>query len=308
MPHGPQATVRRGYLIFAASLAFLPLMDAIAKLLSTRLPVMEIVWARHIVYAAAVVPLTIWTLGLRGLLPRHPLWQLARGLCMCLASGCFFTAVSRMPVADAMAIFLSYPVVLLPLSALLLGERPTRRQWSMVVCGFIGAMLVVRPSFHGLADGAIFAVGSAVLYPLSMLATRRMADESSPLVTTALSALIGAVVYSVVVPAVFTWPAPLDLWLLLAVGLIAAVGHYGIVAAHRYAKSSQLAPLGYTEIVGAVLAGAVMFGDLPTPLTWAGIVLIVVSGLVATWPSSRDRSAQSNSASATGRYTAKRSS
>jgi drug/metabolite transporter (DMT)-like permease len=203
---------------------------------------------------------------------------------MCLASGCFFMAVSRMPVADAMAIFLSYPVFLLPMTSLVLGERPTRRQWSMVLVGFVGALLVVRPSLHGLADGAIFALGSGVLYSLSMLATRRLADESSPLITTALSALIGSAVYSVVMPSVFIVPSFTDCGLLAAIGLIAAVGHYGIVAALRYARASQLAPLGYTEIVGAVLAGALLFGHLPTAMTWAGIVLIVTSGLVATWP------------------------
>ena len=190
-----------------------------------------------------------------------------------------------MPVADAMAIFLCYPAILLPITALVLGERPTARQWSMVACGFVGALIVVRPTFHGLADGAVFALGSAVLYPLSMIATRRLADESSPLVTTALSALIGAIGYSVVVPAVFTVPSATDLWLLVAIGLIAAIGHYGIVAAHRHALSSQLAPLGYTEIVGAVIAGALMFGVVPTPATWFGIALIVGSGIVATWPS-----------------------
>ncbi len=284
--HRPgQLNVRRGYLIFIAALAFLPLMDAIAKLLSTRLPVIEIVWARHIVYALAVVPLALLRDGWQGLRTRHPGWQLARGLCMCLASGCFFMAVSRMPVADAMAIFLCYPAILLPITALVLGERPTARQWSMVACGFVGALIVVRPTFHGLADGAVFALGSAVLYPLSMIATRRLADESSPLVTTALSALIGAIGYSVVVPAVFTVPSATDLWLLVAIGLIAAIGHYGIVAAHRHALSSQLAPLGYTEIVGAVIAGALMFGVVPTPATWFGIALIVGSGIVATWPS-----------------------
>ena len=286
MPTSSTTHVGRGYLIFVFSLAFLPVMDALAKLLSTRLPVLEIVWARHIVYAAAVVPLALWQGGWQGLQTRHPFWQLARGLCMCLASGCFFMAVSRMPVADAMAIFLCYPAILLPLTVIVLGERPSARQWSMVACGFMGALIVIRPTFHGLADGAIFAVGSAVLYPLSLMATRRLADESSPLITTALSALIGAIGYSVVVPQVFMIPARGDLWLLLAIGLIAAVGHYGIVLAHRYARSSQLAPLGYTEIVGAVVAGAVLFGTLPTPATWVGIVLIVVSGVVATWPTS----------------------
>lgn len=274
----------RGYLIFAASLALLPLMDAIAKLLSTRLPVLEIVWARHIVYAFAVVPLALLRDGWRGLSTRHPLWQLARGGCMCLASGSFFMAVSRMPVADAMAIFLCYPAILLPITTVVLGERPTARQWSMVVCGFVGALIVVRPSFHGMADGAAFALASAVLYSLSMIATRRLADESSPLVTTALSALIGALGYSLVVPMAFTIPASGDLWLLLAIGLIAATGHYGIVTAHRYARSSQLAPLSYIEIVGAVVVGALMFGAMPTPASWVGIVLIVASGIVATWP------------------------
>lgn len=264
-------------------------MDALAKLLSTRLPVLEIVWARHVVYAMAVVPFAVWGKGWRGLRPRHPAWQLARGLCMCLASGCFFMAVSRMPVADAMAIFLSYPAFLLPMTAAVLGERPTVRQWLMVVCGFVGALCVVRPTLTGLADGSLFALGSAVLYPMSMLATRRLADEPSPAVTSALSALTGAVLYSSAVPGVWVIPSIVDVWLLVAIGLIAAVGHYGIVVAHRYARASQLAPLGYTEIVGAVLVGAVMFGHLPTPMTWVGIVLIVTSGLVATWPvSARD--------------------
>ena len=111
MPTSSTTHVGRGYLIFVLSLAFLPVMDALAKLLSTRLPVLEIVWARHIVYAAAVVPLALWQGGWQGLQTRHPFWQLARGLCMCLASGCFFMAVSRMPVADAMAIFLCLSLI-----------------------------------------------------------------------------------------------------------------------------------------------------------------------------------------------------
>lgn len=284
MPAPPEAHPRRGYLIFVASLAFLPLMDGIAKLLSVRLPVLEIVWARHVVYALAVVPIALWQGGWRGLHTRHPGWQLMRGACMGLASGCFFMAVARMPVPDAMAIFLCYPAILLPITALVLGERPTPRQWSMVACGFVGALIVVRPTLHGLADGAPWAIGTAVLYPLSMIATRRLKDEPTPLVTTALSALIGLVGYSVVVPAVFTMPSGIDFALLLAVGLIAAVGHYGIVAAHRHAHASQLAPLSYTEIVGAVVVGAVLFGTMPRLSTWIGIVLIVASGVVATWP------------------------
>ncbi|MBS0374567.1 MAG: DMT family transporter [Proteobacteria bacterium] len=278
LPH-----VGRGRLIFAAALTILPFMDAIAKLLSARLPVLEITWARFVVYAAIVVPAALARHGPRGLVPRHPGWQLVRGACTGLSSAAFFVAVSRMPVADSMAIFLIYPAILLCLSTLLLGERPSPRTWLLVGCGFLGALLVVRPTFSGLADGAGYALASACLYAIGMITTRRLADEASSLITTAISALMGAVAFSVAVPFVWVRPAPADLPLLLLVGLIAAAGHYGIVAAHRDARAADLAPLGYTEIAGAVVAGALLFGVLPTELTWIGIGLIVSSGIAVSW-------------------------
>jgi len=278
---GERHDTARGRLIFVAALSILPVMDAIAKLLSARLPVVEIIWARFVVYALAILPVAFLRLGRGALVPRNPGWQLLRGAATGLASAAFFMAVSRMPVADAMAIFLVYPAILLCLARLFLGERPTPRQWLLVGCGFAGALLVVKPSMHGMADGAGYALACAALYAVSMLMTRRLADERSPLVTTALSALVGAVGFTGVVPAIWVWPDWTQAALLVAIGVIAAIGHYGIVAASRWARASELAPLSYTEIAGAVAAGALMFHDLPDAATWAGIALIVGSGIQA---------------------------
>lgn len=269
----------RGRVLFVLSLSILPVMDAIAKLLSARLPVIEITWARFVVYTLAILPIALVRLGPRGLVPRHPLWQLVRGAASGLSSAAFFMAVARMPVADAMAIFLVYPAFLLCLARMFLDERPTPRQWALVGCGFAGALLVVKPTLHGFADGAGYALACAALYAVSMLLTRRVADERSPLVTTALSALLGAVGFSCAVPASWVRPDGVQLLLLACVGIIAAIGHYGIVAASRWARASELAPLSYTEIAGAVVVGALMFHDIPGPATWAGIVLIVWSGI-----------------------------
>jgi drug/metabolite transporter (DMT)-like permease len=65
-------------------------------------------------------------------------------------------------------------------------------------------------------------------------------------------------------------------------GIIAAIGHFMIVHAHRLAPASQLAPFGYIEIVSAIVIGLVVFGDIPAPIVWLGIALIVISGIVAT--------------------------
>jgi drug/metabolite transporter (DMT)-like permease len=70
-------------------------------------------------------------------------------------------------------------------------------------------------------------------------------------------------------------------------GALAAMGHFLIVAAHRLATASQLAPFGYTEIASAVLFGFLLFGDWPKPTVWIGILLIVASGVGATWREAR---------------------
>ena len=64
-------------------------------------------------------------------------------------------------------------------------------------------------------------------------------------------------------------------------GVIAAIGHFMIVQAHRLATASHLAPFGYTEIVSAIVIGLIVFGDIPTPIVWLGIALIVASGVAA---------------------------
>jgi drug/metabolite transporter (DMT)-like permease len=66
---------------------------------------------------------------------------------------------------------------------------------------------------------------------------------------------------------------------MLAIGLIAAVGHYLLIRAYERAPASLLAPFGYFEIIMAVIVGFVLFGDFPDLWTWVGIAVLVASGL-----------------------------
>jgi drug/metabolite transporter (DMT)-like permease len=70
------------------------------------------------------------------------------------------------------------------------------------------------------------------------------------------------------------------LWLwLFGVGFWAAVSHMCMTYALKFAPSATLAPLHYSEIVVAVALGLAVFGDFPNAMTWAGIGVIVASGL-----------------------------
>jgi drug/metabolite transporter (DMT)-like permease len=75
------------------------------------------------------------------------------------------------------------------------------------------------------------------------------------------------------------WPEGLNWLWLFGVGFWAAVSHMFMTYALKYAPSATLAPLHYSEIVVAVALGYLVFGDFPNAMTWAGIAVIVASGL-----------------------------
>jgi drug/metabolite transporter (DMT)-like permease len=270
-----------GIVVLVAGIAILPAMDAIAKHLADHLPVLEIAWARFLFYTLALLPFALRQY--RGALwrPARPGLQLLRGSLMAFSALSFFYAIKHLPLADSMAVFFVYPFVILVGSALLLREPIGLMRWMLVIVGFIGTVLVVRPSVGTISIGVPFAFASGLAYAGSMLVTRKLGALDPALVTSALSALLGAIVYTLIVPFVWVMPDPGDWPLMALMGLIAAIGHFMIVHAHRLASASQLAPFGYTEIVSAILIGFVVFGDLPAPIVWLGIALITLSGIAA---------------------------
>jgi drug/metabolite transporter (DMT)-like permease len=265
------------------ALVFLPAMDAIAKLLAGHLSTLEITWARFVFYALALVPLAFWKHGRAVVRSARPRLQLVRGALLAISALMFFSAIARMPLADAMAMFFVYPFLILLASRLMLGESSGWARWAMVGVGFVGATLAAQPSFAGISAGTPFALAAAVAYASALMVTRRLASFDPSLVTSAISAGLGAVAYSCVVPFYWTTPTSRDWLLMVIMGALAAVGHFLIVAAHRMATASQLAPYGYTEIPAAIIFGFLVFGDWPKPIVWIGIVLIVASGVGATW-------------------------
>jgi drug/metabolite transporter (DMT)-like permease len=270
-----------GIIVIVSGIFLLPAMDAIAKFLSGHLPVIELVWARYLFYALAMLPVALRRQPRTLLRPTRPGLQLLRGVIMAFSAWMFFAAVSRMPLADAMAVFFIYPFLILIGSAFLLGESVSYLRWLMVILGFVGAALVIRPAMGTMSPGVPYALASGFAYAGSMLVTRKLGAHDPAIVTSAISALLGAVAYSLVMPFVWVTPGWSDWPLMALMGIIAAIGHFMIVHAHRLAPASQLAPFGYIEIVSAIIIGLVIFGDIPAPIVWLGIALIIGSGIVA---------------------------
>lgn len=266
-----------------------PLMDGIAKFLSSDFHVLQIVWARFAFHIAWLLPIVLWRFRPRDLMPRHPRLQLLRGGFLLGATLCFFTAIRVMPLADALALLFISPMICTLLSPWVLREHVGPWRWAAVAAGFAGALVVIRPGFGVFQWIALLALAAGALHGGYLVTTRRLSGSTRPMVTLLFTALLGLVAMSFTLPLVWRPPAGGD-WLLMALmGLFAAGGHFLIIRGFDQAPAPIVAPIGYFEIVVATMVGYLAFGDFPDSWTWIGISIIVASGIVIALRESRTR-------------------
>ena len=269
----------KGIALYVAAMAIVPLMDGIAKHLSDEMSVLQVSWARYFAHFAILLPLVLIKHRPAQLLPRQPFLQVVRGGLLLISTVCFFWSISLMPLADALAIVFVSPLVVTALSPWLLGETVGLRRWSAVIVGFLGACIIIRPGPEMLSSGAPFALAAGVCYALYLISTRRLAGSAPPSITLFYTALVGAIVLSLAVPFAWTTPDMSQIVLMAGLGLIAAIGHFLVIKAFDSAPASLLAPYGYSEIVMATAVGYLVFGDFPDSWTWAGIAIVIASGV-----------------------------
>ena len=265
-----------------------PLIDVCSKLAAETLPVGEITLARFAVQALLMAPLVLLMGQSFRVTGRALKLTILRALVSLVSTYCFIAAVREMPIADALAIVFVEPFIILGLGWLLFAEQVGPRRIAASGVGFCGALLVIQPSFAAFGAVALFPLGTAVGFALYILITRRLAPLQHPVEMqfhTALAAMViwtpllwacsglGLPDMTVLRPAGIVW-----LWL-IGVGAAATFSHVLMSFGLRLAPASTLAPLHYLEIVSSASLGYLVFGNFPDALTWAGIGVIVASGL-----------------------------
>jgi len=269
----------RGIALMVGAMMVVPFMDALAKLLSSRYPVLQLVWARFFFHFLLVLPIALWRHGGSVLAAPPPTLQIGRGLCLMGATICFFGAIRTIPLADAIALIFFDAVIIVILSAVLLKEKVPPGRLVASVIGLSGVLLIVQPGFGNFQWASLLALAAAFFFALYFLSTRYLSGNTPPLVMLAWQGVGGFVVMSALVPLVWVSPTPADLAMMGALGVIGASGHLLLIRAFEYAEASLLAPFLYTEIIMQVLLGYWLFGDIPNRWAVSGIALIIGVGV-----------------------------
>ena len=275
LPHSLAAAVG---LYLAAMMLFIG-MDAVAKHLLAAHSIVFIAWIRfllHFVVLAAILPAPrrerLRTRNLPLLAVRSIAWMSITFL--------FYAGLRHVPLAESIMLVSTAPFMIALLAGPLLRERIRPLTWTAVLLGFLGVVVVLRPGLGVLHWGAIFPLLAAVAFSVAQIVTKRLSTEEDHWTILIYSAGIAALLLTPFgIPA---WSAfsPVD-WLLLApLGVMAAAGDIAILAALRRAPASTLAPYQYSQILWAMIAGALVFGEFPDAIAVAGAAIIVAGGLV----------------------------
>jgi drug/metabolite transporter (DMT)-like permease len=275
-------------LLFAA-------LSALVRQLSEVAPVGQMVFFR----SAFAIPPVLLIYAFRGelmtaLRTTRPLGQVGRGTLSVCGMFTNFSALTRLPLADATAIFFASPLITVALAAIVLKERVGLFRWSAVLVGFAGVIVMLIPQFDpgnyavaGVASvaavGSMFAVVSAVCNAGTVIQTRRLTQSETTSSIVFYFSLFCALVGALTLP--FAWHPPTgsELLALIAMGMFGGIAHIFLTESYRYASASVIAPFDYSSMLWALLLGYWVFGELPGALVYVGGSIVAGAGLFVIW-------------------------
>lgn len=288
---------RSGLIYAAAGFVTLSVGDAVVKSMAGAWPAFAVAALRFSIGAAGLSLLLLRSEGPRAFIPTHPWLQVARGICLAVASVSFFSAIYLMPLAEAMAIAFLSPVLTQLLAGLLLHETVHRRVWFASLAAFAGVVIVLRPNLAELGVAALLPLNSALFFALLMITNRASAGQGSALSMQVFVAgvcapilIVGAAAAKLSgIPAFdFGWPTWDVVLRCCIVAITASTAHWLAYIGAARAGAAAIAPAIYVQMLVAIGLGWWWFDDKPDLVTLGGAALIVGSGLYL-WQAGKSR-------------------
>lgn len=188
----------------------------------------------------------------------------------------WFFALTLIPLAQLFALEFTSPIWLLLLSVLFLGERLTLPRVSSVALGFVGILIVTRPTVDSLNIGVFAALAAAFFFACTAVATKKLTLGQSILTImfwlTVMQLCFGLIL--TFYDGQVTWPTASTLPWLILIGVCGVVAHYSLTAALSLAPATYVMPIDFLRLpLISVLAAVIYFEPLDPFVILGGAVI-----------------------------------
>ena len=201
----------------------------------------------------------------------------------------WFYAMTSIPLAQVFALEFTSPIWVVLLSPLILGEPLTRLRMMSVLVGFVGILIVARPSPDTISPGLIAAASSAVFFALSVMYTRLLTRTETVLCImfwlTLMQAAFGIIFSAwdgdMVAPSAQTLP-----WLVL-IGLAGLLAHYCLTSALAIAPATVVVPIDFVRLPTIAIVGMLLYGEALDAWVFVGATVIFAANYANIWYANR---------------------
>lgn len=272
----------RGAAFMTVSMFAFAVEDVLIKTLSDTVPAGQII---SVIGAGAALAFMGWFV-----LTRQPIFVEGhknrtvwlRALFEVLGTLLFISALIRMPVTLLSAIIQATPLVVAMGGALFLGQKVGWRRWAAILVGFMGVILIIRPTADGVTLATLLGIGGMLGLAGRDLATRAITIDIS-------GAHLSLHAFLALVPAgaLLCWingtpmivPDASAALTLVACIVVALLAYLSIVAATRAGDAAFISSFRYTRMVFALALGVFFLGERPDVLTLVGVAIVIAAGV-----------------------------
>ena len=210
---------------------------------------------------------------------QHPWLVHLRCATAICGTACVMYAFTHIPFADVYAIGFLTPIVVTVLGVLVLKEHVALHRWLLLIISFLGVVLVIRPGVRELQLGHLAIFCSVFLGGITTITLRYVAPKERRVSLVGLQVLYSALLNGILMIPSFVVPTLEQMAVFLGIGLLGGTGGLLLIAAARRSPANLVAPVQYSQLIWAIVFGAMFFSEYPDYIAVIGLIIVLTAGL-----------------------------
>ena len=260
-------------------------MDGVSRYLAENNNVFTLVTMRYwfIAIVMAIHSLFVKDIFQKILYTKQPFTQFSRGLILSLNNCLVVYTFTLLGLVETHAIIACYPLIVAGLSVPFLGEKFGSRRWTAIFIGFVGVIIILRPTTNVISEGAIYALVGAIMFAVYLILTRYVSRLDKAITSFFWAGIGGSVTMTII--SFFIWENILKedfLWLLIMC-VLSASSHFMMVKTLQVAEASVIQPFSYLQLVFGSIIGVTIFSESIDLMIVVGVTIVIGAGLFTAW-------------------------
>ena len=260
-------------------------MDGVSRYLAENNNVFTLVTMRYwfIAIVMAITCLFVKDSFQKILYTKQPFTQFSRGLILSLNNCLVVYTFTLLGLVETHAIIACYPLIVAGLSVPFLGEKFGWRRWTAIFIGFVGVIIILRPTTNVISEGAIYALVGAIMFAVYLILTRYVSRLDKAITSFFWAGIGGSVTMTIII--FFIWENILkeDLLWLLIMCLLSASSHFMMVKTLQVAEASVIQQFSYLQLVFGSIIGVTIFSESIDLMIVVGVTIVIGAGLFTAW-------------------------